>query len=494
MPEKSSPVEFVRQEVCDKLVLWERIRAALDGEDAVRALKTKILPAPNPADTSIANVRRYDDYIQRAVWYNVAARTLSGLAGYVFAKEPTINLPEAIVPLETDVDGSGVTIAQQAKTTLRNVLAYGRSGLLVDYPKVEQATTKQDLMDGKVSPAIILYEPEQITNWKTSKQGSQILLDMLVLKETHIVPGENEFEFTIQTQYRVLTRDTNGVQGRLFRKKKNSDSFEHDSSEDYQVMGSDGKALPEIPFVFVGSMNNDSTVDLSPLADLVNLNIAHFRNSADHEEACFIVGQPTPWVSGLTEAWVKDVLKGVIQLGSRAIMALPMGASAGLLQAEPNTMPFEAMKHKELQMVALGAKLVEQQTVQRTATEAGMDHSSQVSILVAAATNVFLAYMAALKFCVQFVGAGDAKIEFELSEPLTKDIVTPEQATSLMGLWMGGLIDFEEARGVLKKAGVAWKDDALIKQVVTDEGLNTPPPTVPPGGKPKTPPVKKPGI
>ena len=160
-----------------------------------------------------------------------------------------------------------------------------------------------------------------------------------------------------------------------------------------------------------------------------------------------------------------------------------------MLQAEPNILPFEAMKHKELQMVALGAKLVEQKEVQQTATEAGMNHASEVSTLVSAATNVFLAYRAALTFCGLFVGSEKAEIEFELSEPLTRDLVTPEEATSLMGLWMGGLIDFEEARATLKKSGIAYKDDEEVKEVSGNEGL---PPAPEPTPKPTAkPPAKK---
>ena len=57
--------------------------------------------------------------------------------------------------------------------------------------------------------------------------------------------------------------------------------------------------------------------------DLAVLNIAHYRNSADYEESCFVTGQPTVWASGLTEAWVEDVLKGELRLGSFGGIPLP---------------------------------------------------------------------------------------------------------------------------------------------------------------------------
>ncbi|MBL1368232.1 DUF4055 domain-containing protein, partial [Acinetobacter baumannii] len=109
--------------------------------------------------------------------------------------------------------------------------------------------------------------------------------------------------------------------------------------------------MDEIPFMFVGSHNNDPEIDNPPMYDLAELNIAHYRNSADYEEAVYMMGQPTYWFSGLTKEWIKEVLGGKIQLGSVGGVLLPANSSAGLLQPTPNTMAKEAMDQKENQMV-----------------------------------------------------------------------------------------------------------------------------------------------
>ena len=95
-------------------------------------------------------------------------------------------------------------------------------------------------------------------------------------------------------------------------------------------------------------------------------------------------------------------LKGEVQLGSRAAVPLPEGGSMGLIQASANSMPKEAMDTKERQMVALGAKLVEQKQVQRTATEAGLENASETSVLASAANNTAEAFRKALKWCMEF--------------------------------------------------------------------------------------------
>ena len=60
--------------------------------------------------------------------------------------------------------------------------------------------------------------------------------------------------------------------------------------------------LANIPFIFCGALNNSPDVDKSPVYDIAEVNIAHYRNSADYEESCFIAGQATPVLTGLTQS------------------------------------------------------------------------------------------------------------------------------------------------------------------------------------------------
>lgn len=466
-----SPVEFIRLEVQEYMDRWARIRSAVDGEDAVKKLRTLVLPMPNPTDQSDENRRRYDGYIQRAVWYNATNWTLTGMVGFVFLKDPVIKLPAELAAMEDNVDGAGVTLNQQAKEALRFVIAYGRGGLLVDYPATENPTTKADLLNGDISPTICLYEPEQIINWQTEYIGAQMVITLLVLREVQAqVAEDDEFALVTQIRYRVFNRTADGVYARVFSQNEN-ETFEADPEDDYIPTDSNGVPLKDIPFVFIGAVNNSPKIDAPPLLDLANLNLAHFRNSADYEESAFLVGQPTPWVAGLTQQWVTDVMKGSMQLGSRGIVPLPVGGQAGLLQADPNSMPMEAMKHKEDQMVALGAKLIQDANVERTATEVTLDKASEISVLKSAAMNVFEAYEKAFGFAGQYVGVKNLDIEYDLSEPLTTSVLDAQQAMGLMSLWQGGLLDFEEARFTLKRAGMAWKEDNVVKNAIDNEGL-----------------------
>lgn len=458
-------VSYKRPEVANMQARYDLVRDCLDGQEAIKAATDKYLPRPNPSDTSDENRARYKQYVERAVFYNVTQRTLTGMVGQVFKQEPMYQFTSLMEPLEVDVDGAGVAIEQQAKKCLSEVLAYGRCGLFTDYPNTATPASRADILSGNIRPTIILYEPWNIINWRTKTIGAKKVLSLVVLEETYTA-ADDGFEILLEKQWRVLSleAETGYYRVGIWRQ----DLSEAIEAEFYYPRGSNGANMKEIPFTFVGASNNDSDVDLPPLADLANLNIAHYRNSADYEEACYICGQPTPYLSGLTQSWVDDVMKGSIQLGSRAAIPLPVGGTAGLIQAEPNSMPFEAMEHKERQMVALGAKLVEQSSVQRTATEATQEESSEASILTTCAKNVANAYRSALGWASALLG-GPEEVEFELNTDLALGTMSAQDRAQLISEWQGGAIAFEEMRDSLRRAGVATMDDEEAKDAIESE-------------------------
>ena len=61
------------------------------------------------------------------------------------------------------------------------------------------------------------------------------------------------------------------------------------------------ESIPFIPFTFFGPGGIDPMPMRPPLIDLVEVNLAHYRVSADHKHALFLTAQPTPWVSGAKE-------------------------------------------------------------------------------------------------------------------------------------------------------------------------------------------------
>lgn len=468
-------VNYIRVEVQDLLSRWTLVKDCVAGSEEVKKKGITYLPKPNAANTSPENTARYSLYKDRAVFYNVTSRTLRGLVGMVFNRKSTLVLPPLMEHLEDNLDGASIGIDQQAKKALGHTLSYGRAGLLTDYPNVEGTTTRAQQIAGSITPTVLLYEPWDIINWRVTTVNGKKLLSLVVIAENYTV-NDDGFEEETRACWRVLQLIDGKYTVTIYEEVlddqgKSNGSFVVKEGP-YQPQDSTGAPFTEIPFTFIGSENNDPVPDLPPMYDMSILNMAHYRNSADYEESCYMVGQPTPYFAGLTEDWVKDVLKGEIMLGSRTAVPLPDGGTAGLLQAEPNTMPFEAMGHKEKQMVALGAKLVEDKEVQRTAKEATMDKASETSILSSSAENVAEAYQRALDWAAMFTGADPETIEYELNTDFDTNQMSPEQRKQLMAEWMGNAISDTEMRAALKKGGIATQDDEEAAEEIANSTMN----------------------
>lgn len=473
--EASNNVDFVRHEVAAKLSQYSLISDCIDGQEAIKARGIVYLPMPNPSDTSNNNLLRYAAYKNRAVFYGVTGRTLSGLLGQVFNVEPVIKVPALLDAVVKDANGAGIPLSQLAQEVEGLVLAYGRAGLFVDYPQTKgKPTTMADLQSGNVRPNIISYLSENIINWRTVKRGGELVLTLIVLREKY-ESDVGDYGISINVQYRVLKLTDNKYNQEVFRQTSGGWTSE-ETGGNITPLDSAGNPFSFIPFTFVGAINNDIKIDNPPLYDLAALNIAHYRNSADYEDSVYLVGQPTPILSGLTKDWVDNVLKGSFELGSRGSIPLPVGASASLLQAQENGLVKEAMADKERQMVALGAKLVEQKTVQRTATEAGLEEASEVSVLATITRNVSAAFKFALEVCSLFVGsttiASDANndtIVFSLNTEFALASATPDELRATVELWQKAAITFSEMRASLRRNGQATLDDKKAKTEIETE-------------------------
>lgn len=440
---------------------WQRIRDCVNGQDAVKDKGHLYLPYIQPSDTTPANKDRNEQYLARAVFVGFTKRTLKGLVGQVFAKPPVLELPAVLEEARTSVDGGAVSWDQQAKQALSDVLAVGRCGLLVDYPRVVPdegltAPTVQQQRAQRLRPTIQYYFAEQIINWRVEMVDGRRQTTLVVLEETYDAEDDG-FEKKTATQWRELRLVDKVYQMTLWRKVDGNFAIVEGP---HTPTLADGKALDEIPFVVIGSDNNDPGIDDAPMLDLANLNVAHYRNSADFEEMVYLLGQPTPWFSGLTQKWIDEVWKDGIALGSRAAIPLPQGAQAGLLQVSESQIALKALEQKERLAVALGAKLVEQATVQRTATEARQEEASESSVLQTAAQNVSAGYTAALKVMAAFAGADlSADHSYALNTDFEISRMTVDGRRQLLAEWQGGAISYTEYRSILRRAGIASLDD-----------------------------------
>lgn len=465
----SNDVTFTRSEYDNALYAWNLVDDVCAGQERVKSKEAGYLPKPNPSDLSAENKERYEQYVLRAVFYNATGRTKDGMIGAAYRKDPVLKTPSDYV-LE-DVDGNGVGIVQQSQSSLSAVLKRGRHGLLADYPEVNGPVSKADVNAGKYRASIIPINATQIINWRTAKIGGQHKLVLLVFREVASETTADGFGVKEINQYRVLKLGAEGYIQEIWRKIKEEWAL----FSKHTMKDGAGHSWDEIPFTFIGSNNNDTVIDPSPLYDMAEVNIAHYRNSADYEDSVYLSGQPQPWMSGLSTEWREYLEEKGIYVGSRSPILLPENGSFGFAQAQPNTLSKEAMDQKEDQMVSLGARLIQPGTVAKTATESQGEQATQHSVLSLACSNVSDAYEKSLAWVARFMNvSGD--IEFKINQEFVEVTLDPQFLTALVSAWQSGKIPESDLWALLKQYGVIdpEKTDEEIREELDsqEQGLD----------------------
>jgi len=215
--------------------------------------------------------------------------------------------------------------------------------------------------------------------------------------------------------------------------------------------------MDEIPFIFAGAKNNDPDVDKAPLYDIAELNLAHYRNSADFEESSFMVGQPTPVMSGLTQTWYDMIKKDGVMFGSRTTVMLPEGGDAKLLQANPNQMPQLGMEMKEVQIVKIGARIIQDSGGNETAEAARIRFAGQNSKLGTVVSNVQSALLKSLDWAMDFMGSTGENI-LDINKDFYDKTIDPQLITAEIMLLDRGIIAKKDIRSELREHGVIEND------------------------------------
>lgn len=452
------PVRDTHKEYDENLPKWQVARHCADGSQAVKDQRTTYLPKPNPKDVSNENNARYNDYLLRANYVNFTGSTLDGLLGLVFRNDIVLELQPSIDYIEDDATGGGLTLDQAARRVVSDVLITGRYGLLVDYPEAEDDLSVADVSGMGLRAGISMYAPESIINWRYSTIGSMQVLSLVVLLEFVERVADDGYSVETQEQYRVLRLEDGIYTQTVINHKDEIVSY-------FIPTKSDGASWVEIPFQFVGAQNNDATPDKAPLYDIAEINLAHYRNSADFEESSFMVGQPTPVLSGLSQSWVDGVMKDGVILGSRRAILLPEGGEGSLLQANENTMPTKGMDIKEQQMVKIGARIIQDNSGVETAEAARIRFSGQNSKLGTVVGNVQTALMQALEWLGEFMGAaGESLVD------INKEFYDTKADPQLI---MAGIQLLD--RGVIAKSDIrsSLRSQNMIDNERTDEDIES---------------------
>ena len=439
----------------DKRLKQRQLVRDAASETGVKDAKEVYLPNPNTRDQE--GNQRYLNYLQRATYYNFTAPTINGWIGLAFRSGTTYEPNAQMEYTQTNINGDGIGVEQQARALTRDVLEGGKGGILVDYPMVDGGMSDQDRQTNGIMATALLFDSLQILDWSTRKIGANNVLDMVKLEE--IVYVQDKSGTTVEEIWcRVLRLDDDGIYTVTMEKDGATMGMPGTEFEEYQPM-QNGQLMRHIPFYFCGSVNNDWNDDYIPAFAIADINIHHYVNSADYEDSVFHM-QPQYVAIGLTQDWLDANLSG-FSIGSGELMALGQDMDAKLLQPSPNTLAMEGMKHKEQIMISLGAKLINSDLSFNTATEALISTSAENSRLQTIIENVQQCMNAVLMEMAAFNGT-EAQ-EFTIDTDLSKLTADPQLLQQMILAWTQGLISAQDARDYMRSVNAIERTEEEIE-------------------------------
>lgn len=466
------PVNSTHPDYDENLASWLRARDVIAGEDAVKSGGVRYLPRLDSQTDD-----EYAAYKERASFFNATSRTADGYVGLIFRRSPFHKLPEeqsalgrALTGFKNDADMLGTPFMSYAKDVINEVICLGRAGTLIDW-------------EGDVENRVFasLYAAENILNWRVERINGRNIPTMVVLLEPtggHPSPGKDEdpFETVTREQIRVLKLvPGKAVTGNTKRdysytveiwqreEKPASRGNRRLEKKDWKLVETRvplrlGKPLPLIPFVFHGPRHSQPAVEKLPLADIITVNLDHYRLNADYKHGVHFTALPTAWVSGFDKS-------STLRIGSSsAWVTETAGASAGFLEFTGQGLTtFErAMDRDERLLAILGSRLLEsQKRVGETAQAIELRQTGENSILGNIAINVSASLTHVLQWAYWWNSTEETpddvtgeRVLIELNTDFSAKGMSAQELQAVVAAWQAGAISRDTMSDIFRRGEI----------------------------------------
>jgi hypothetical protein len=393
---------------------WMDCRAAFEGQRAVKAAGVRFLPKLSGQSTS-----DYDAYKARALFYSITSKTVSALVGMALDKAPELKYPDTMKGYFED--HNGVQFHESLSSVVQELILVGRFGCLLDRP----------VGGGQAYPAF--YATEDILNWHYSESTSQ--LDLLVLREYYVERDTaDEYVSQYKKRYRKLELLEDGtVQVSVWKCSKDKD-------EDFIQVGQNatitnlGQSIKYIPFICANAFGLGIDPVKPPMLDIVDINLSHYRTSADLEHGRHFTGLPTPWITGADA-------DGAMHIGSTKAWVIPdHQARVGFLEFTGQGLASleKALTEKHSQLATMSARLIDNSTRGSEAAETVklryLSETASLKTIVRAAEAFMNAYL-------NVIGDMDGHGQKSVSVALNMDFLAVKMTAAELTAWVQAYLD-----------------------------------------------------
>jgi hypothetical protein len=443
------------------------VRDVSAGIGTVRARSTTYLPKHPQEELGDYMVR-----LNQAVLFNGVQRTLEGLAGMVFRRDPvpSDDMPPKILEHLENIDNTGLHVDVFAKNLFLDALEAGHAGILVDVPAV-QAEGRRLMQSEETALGVRPYwchvRKDDVLSWRTAVIAGRTVLTQLVLRE---ITNEEDGKFGEKevTRYRVLQRSVEGVVTWEVLK------IDTDTDKVASVAGPGVVTnQTEIPFVAIYGKRTGFLESRPPLRDLAETNLAHYRLLADHLYAMHLANIPVGVLTGVDP-------ETAVEVGPNAWLKLPQGATFAWEAHDGANFQEnrEQLREFKADMAAMGLSLLQVETRQaETAAATRMNRTEQDSALATAARSLQDGLEMALIFLGKFMKI-DAPGTIQINRQFELEPMSPEEMREWRESVASGQHSLETMWAVQRERGMLPDDfdPEVERERIDADGLGSPEP------------------
>ena len=444
-----------RIEYTDQLIDVQRNRAAVAGERSVKRGGVKFLPPLASMCCSITydengeqqfrqsitltteGQAAYTKYIALASFYGATGRTVDGLVGLIFSKQPVQELPALIEYLDENADSKGNSLRDLAKKAATEAMISPRSGILVARPSTPEGSSIADVEAQNLRPKLLSYKFEDIINWDYEVINNVEKLSLVVLCE--LTTKRDGFKVDVEKQYRVLEL----IEGVYHQSLYNDAGAQVEAVLPVTINGSTSDIIP-FYFVEVGAEGK------SIINDLVDMNFHHYQVSADYNSKNHFSSFTIYYETGADSS--QNMLMGNgVKWSNRS-----SDATFGILQPDGNADALRiSLQDDEQRMAALGAEALKPRSSGAESAEAkSLDQVAQNSTTADVAITISEALTKALNFASMWMGSTEEAV-YELNTDYNPTGMSGQDLTAMVSAYQGGAISYDTLYENLQRGEIA---------------------------------------
>lgn len=406
--------------------------------------ETDRFPSYLPMEEAESHVR-YAARSSRAPFVPFFAHTTNNLADLLSDFSLDGNIHPSFEEWQTDVDGRGSTITAFLREADRRVLRDGLVGIMVDFPKTDNLTSRAQELALQPHPYLSLIDRRNIINARGETVGGKFRLTQITIRESATIP-DGDFGETIVTRYRVL--DSVG----------NYKVYEWDGS-DFPLIDEGRYSLGRMPLVLY-SFDMEPLEAVPPLYAIAKLNISHFQAQSDLVEVQHLINLPLLVTIGRYD-------DEPIVVSAGAVIGVGENGDAKFIEPSGNAIAstLETIRHLEGQMASLTVAFMQRSEGAKTATQSSLESAQSSATLKGLAEGKQSAVEQILSYWSMWMGGSEDGGTIAINADVFSGEITPDMVRVYTDLFSIGLLSRDAVLQILVEKGLMAKGFDLEKEL-----------------------------